>query len=152
MCGVGVSESYRWQEILEALRGNQRKMHQAKEPRKRIPHRLLHPVPQSAVLLLAPAVGHEDAVLRHFPLLLGQEARVGRPLWQHEKGDKRDEDGRYAFNQEEPLPRVHARRVVHVFEDTSGQEAGDDVGDGVARVPDGHAEGTFFFGVPRRRH
>lgn len=77
------------------------------------------------------------------------EGQSGR---EKKEGADGDQDGDDLLDQEEPLPGVEACDVVHVLEDASGEEAGYDVADGVARVPNGHPEGRLLLGVPRGGH
>jgi hypothetical protein len=49
-----------------------------------------------------------------------------------------------------PLPRMEIADLVHMLEDASGEKARDDVGNGIAGMPYGHASWIFLFVVPGR--
>jgi hypothetical protein len=99
-------------------------------------------------LLFFASVGEEDAVLCHFSLLFSQPPSVLRPVWQDEECHEADEDRNAAFDDEEPLPAVKARKAAHVLEDTRSQETGDDVRNGITSMPDRHPHGILCFRVP----
>ena len=124
-------------------------MHEAKVPSKRLLDSIPEAVPGATDLLIDAAVGQEYTVLGHLALLLGEKLCAVRPLGQEDVGGEGDDDGGDALDEEEPLPGMETCNAVHVFEDAGGEETRYDVGDGVAGVPDGHAEGGFFLGVPR---
>lgn len=145
-------ETYGWEEILEALRRDQGKVHEAKDPGKGILDGLLDTIPGAADALVPASVGAEHAVLCHLALLLAEEPRIVRVVGQDEHGDQGDDDGGDSLNEEEPLPRVQPGDSAHGGQDAGREETRDDVGDGVAGVPDGHARGVLVLGVPRRSH
>jgi hypothetical protein len=147
-----MDRTYRRHEIFEALRGDEREVHQAEIPSEGILDRVPQAVPGTTHLLIATAVGHKHTILCHLPLLFVKEARVIRPVRQREESTGGDQERDNSFNQEEPLPSVQTCDVVHVFEDSCCQETGDNVADSISSVPDGHTHGTLFFGIPCRSH
>lgn len=141
-----------WQKVLKGLRRDEGEVHEAEDPGERVLDGVPDAVPRAADHLLLAAVGAEDAVLRHLPLGGREEAGVLGPVGQQCVGAEGDEEGRDALDEEEPLPGVHVGGAVHRGQDPGREEARDDVGDGVAGVPDGHARGVLVLVVPRRGH
>lgn len=149
----GLSEwPYRGEEILESLGGDEGEVHKAEVPGEGVLDGVPQAIPGASDLLLDATVGAEHTVLRHLLLFGGQEAGVVRPVGQQPESGKGDKDGDRALDDEEPLPRVKSKGVIHGGEDTRGEEAGNNVADGVAGVPNGHAQRALGLVVPGRGH
>lgn len=144
--------TYRWQEILEALGCYEREVHQAEVPSKWISGCSLDTIPRATDALVMAAVGHLNAVHGHFALFRGQPFGVVRPRRKQEVGTGGHNNRCSALDDEEPLPGVEPENLVHVCQDTGGQEARQDIRHGISRMPDSHAHGILLFGVPGRCH
>lgn len=145
---MGWGETYRREEVFEALSRHQGEMQETEYPGKGVLDGVSEAIPGATGNLLHTSVRAKDSVLRDLLFLGAQKTRVVRPVRQQRVGRERDHEGRDAFDEKEPLPGVEACDTSHCGEDSCGEEAGNDVRYGVSCVPDGHSERIFLFGVP----
>jgi hypothetical protein len=68
--------TYRWEEILETLSGDQGEMHAAEEPGERILDRFFNTIPGADDGFVPATVGHKNAILSYFSLLFREELGV----------------------------------------------------------------------------
>jgi hypothetical protein len=123
-------------------------VHQAEEPRERVFSSVLDAIPSTTNLLVVTTVRNHNAVLGHFGFFGGHPLGVVRPRWKQEEAGDGNENGRYALNDEKPLPGVETKCTLHVLENSSSEETRQNVGHSVTRVPDGHAHRVLLLGVP----
>lgn len=102
-------------------------MHEAEEPGEGIFGCVLDSVPCAAELLSNATVGHLHAVLGHFGFFGGKPLGVVWPRRKQEEGTNGNDNRGGTLNDEEPLPRMKTKSPLHVGEDTSSQEARQDV-------------------------
>ena len=79
-------------------------------------------------LRVALVVGIEDRLHQHF-LGVVQPGRAGRIVRKHAIQHEPQQNSRQAFDQEEPLPAVHAAKALHAAHDRSRQRAAQDARD-----------------------
>jgi hypothetical protein len=142
-------------------------MHAAEEPGEWIADSILEAIPGASDTFVSATVGHKYTVLGHLFLLLVEEFGIVRPVWQDPEANYRDKDRDCTFDEDcvtvislglfskgrrvfltKPLPGMQIGDLVHVFQDSRSEETRNDVRDGVAGMPDGHASWVFFLVVP----
>lgn len=115
----------RRQEILEGLCDDQEEVDSRKHPGERVPDGLSNTAPVGALIVFADSTGrHVSTVLSHSTLFSGEEvcASVTRPVGKEPESKESYGNADGTLNDEEPLPSVQTSDVVHVGQDTSGQE------------------------------
>lgn len=112
--------TYRWQKVLEALRRDEREMHEAEVPGKGVFSCFLYSIPSPTDSFVRPAVRDLRTVLRHLGFFLCQPFRVVGPRREKKVGGCCYGDRCRAFDDEKPLPCVKAGDFVHIFENSGG--------------------------------
>lgn len=114
------------QEVLEGLCDDEEEVDGRKHPGEGISDGLSNAAPVAALIIFADTTSrYVSTVLSHSALFGGEEVCTGvtGPVGKEPESKESYGDADGALNDEEPLPSVQPSDIVHVGQDSSGQEA-----------------------------